>query len=224
MSAPLRYSLLTGIFALLVCAIAALHLRAAADTEVPRVEFSADNIGPRQIEDLTSKSVPRDYGFAWQTMEQALNENRGDEHLQVEARDHVDVAVHRAREPLHEVAHEGRNVLGSLPERRSVDREYVQPVVEIVPEALLFDHPEQIAVRRCNDAHVHLDGLRAADPLEFLLLQHPEKLRLQLERDLAHFVEEQRAGIGHLEPSDLLRDRAGERALLVAEELALEES
>ena len=78
MSAPLRYSLLTGIFALLVCAIAALHLRAAADTEVPRVEFSADNIGPRQIEDLTSKSVPRDYGFAWQTMEQALNENRAD--------------------------------------------------------------------------------------------------------------------------------------------------
>jgi hypothetical protein len=76
MSAALRYSLLTVIFALVVCAIAALHLGAAADTEVPHVEFSADNIGPRQIEDLTSKSVPRDYAFAWQTMEQALNENR----------------------------------------------------------------------------------------------------------------------------------------------------
>ena len=76
MSAALRYSLLTVVFALLLCAIAVLHLGAAADTEMPRVEFSADNIGPRQIEDLTSKSVPRDYGFAWQTMEQALNENR----------------------------------------------------------------------------------------------------------------------------------------------------
>jgi len=76
MSTALRYSLLTVIFTLLVCAIATLHLAAAADTEVPQVEFSADNIGPRQIEDLTSKSVPRDYGFAWQTLEQALNENR----------------------------------------------------------------------------------------------------------------------------------------------------
>lgn len=76
MSATLRYSLLILAFALLLCAVAVLHLGATADNELPHVEFNADNIGPRQIEDLTSKSVPRDYGFAWQTMEQALNENR----------------------------------------------------------------------------------------------------------------------------------------------------
>ena len=76
MSAALRYSLLILMFALVVCAFAVLHLGAAADGEVPRVEFNADNIGPREIEDLTSKSVPRDYGLAWQTMEQALGENR----------------------------------------------------------------------------------------------------------------------------------------------------
>ena len=63
-------------FALLLCAFAVLHLGAAAATEVPRVDLNADNIGPRGIEDLTSKSVPRDYAFAWQTMEQALDENR----------------------------------------------------------------------------------------------------------------------------------------------------
>ncbi len=40
------------------------------------MELNADNIGPRPLEDLTSKSVPRDYAFAWQTMEQALEENR----------------------------------------------------------------------------------------------------------------------------------------------------
>jgi len=76
MSAAVRYSLLILVFALVVCAFAVLHLGAAADSEVPHVEFNADNIAPRQIEDLTSKSVPRDYAFAWQTMEQALNENR----------------------------------------------------------------------------------------------------------------------------------------------------
>src|SRR5438270_4993682 len=76
MNAALRCSLLALIFALLLCAFAVLHLGAAAATEVPRVDLNADNIGPRGIEDLTSKSVPRDYAFAWQTMEQALDENR----------------------------------------------------------------------------------------------------------------------------------------------------
>jgi hypothetical protein len=76
MSAVLRYSLLALSFGLLLCAVAVVHLGVAADSEVPHVEFNADNIGPRQIEDLTAKSVPRDYGFAWQTMEQALRENR----------------------------------------------------------------------------------------------------------------------------------------------------
>jgi hypothetical protein len=76
MSTPLRYSLLATGFAALLCAVVVLHLRASASVEVPHVEFNADNIAPREIEDLTSQSVPRDYGFAWQTMEQALDENR----------------------------------------------------------------------------------------------------------------------------------------------------
>jgi hypothetical protein len=78
MSVTLRYSLLALLFGLLVSAVAVLHLGASASNEVPRVELNVDNIGPRQIEDLTSKSVPRDYAFAWQTIEQALDENRPD--------------------------------------------------------------------------------------------------------------------------------------------------
>jgi len=35
-------------------------------------------MGPRTIEDLTSKSVPRDYAYAWQTMAQAMAQNRVD--------------------------------------------------------------------------------------------------------------------------------------------------
>lgn len=78
MNAALRYSLLSLLFGLLVCAEAVLHLGASASNEVPHVELNADNIGPRQIEDLTSKSIPRDYAFAWQNVEQALDENRSD--------------------------------------------------------------------------------------------------------------------------------------------------
>jgi hypothetical protein len=76
MSTPLRYSLLAISMAALICALVVLRLGASAAVEVPHVEFNADNVGPRDIEDLTSQSVPRDYGFAWQTMAQALDENR----------------------------------------------------------------------------------------------------------------------------------------------------
>ena len=48
----------------------------SAKESVPRVQLHTDNLGPREIEDLTSKSVPRDYALAWQTMERALAENR----------------------------------------------------------------------------------------------------------------------------------------------------
>lgn len=46
--------------------------------DMPKVELSASNLQPRAIEDLTSKSVPRDYAHAWQTMAQALDSNQVD--------------------------------------------------------------------------------------------------------------------------------------------------
>src|SRR5438270_12215206 len=64
------------VVAILLLGVVAYRLRATADDNLPRVQFNADDISPRPIEDLTSKSVPRDYALAWQTMEQALSENR----------------------------------------------------------------------------------------------------------------------------------------------------
>ena len=48
-------------------------VRAAADK--PQIDLSADNMGPRPIEDLTRDHIVRDYGKAWQTMQQALETN-----------------------------------------------------------------------------------------------------------------------------------------------------
>src|SRR5438094_2931179 len=145
------------------------------------------------------------------------------ERLERLAGDHLDVPIHRAGETLHEETDQRGDVVGSLAQRRDVDREDVQAVVEVVAEALLLDQPGQVAVRRGDKSDVDLDRPGAADTLELLLLEDPEELRLELERDLAHLVEEERAAMGHLEASDLLRDGPGERAPLVAEEFTLEE-
>lgn len=53
-------------------------LSVSADEGMPKVELSASNLQPRPIEELTSKSVPRDYAHAWQTMAQALDSNNVD--------------------------------------------------------------------------------------------------------------------------------------------------
>jgi hypothetical protein len=71
-----RFACITTTTCLVLC-LASLP-QVSADTPLPTVELNADNMGPRQIEDLTSKSIPRDYAFAWQSMAQALDTNRKD--------------------------------------------------------------------------------------------------------------------------------------------------
>ena len=112
--------------------------------------------------------------------------------------------------------------LGPLAQRRQRDREDVEPVVEILAELALGDQRLEVAVRGRDDPHVDLDGLAAADPLELALLQHAQQLDLHVERQVADLVEKQRAAVGQLEPAGPTRHRAGERPLLVAEQLRLE--
>ena len=59
--------------------------------------------------------------------------------------------------------------------------------------------------------------------IDLALLQDAQQLGLQRRRQLADLVEEQRAAVGLLERPTLPLGGAGERAALVAEELALEQ-
>src|SRR5689334_2992503 len=82
----------------------------------------------------------------------------------------------------------------------------------------------EVAVGGRDDAHVHFDRRRAAHALEFLLLEDAQQLGLQVEAHLGDFVEEKRTAFRDYEGDFDALDRAGERALLVAEQRALDES
>ena len=71
--------------------------------------------------------------------------------------------------------------------------------------------------------NVRPDRPRAADALDLALLDRAQQLGLQVEPQIADLVEEQRAAVGQLELADALLQRAGERALLVAEQRALDQ-
>ena len=60
-------------------------------------------------------------------------------------------------------------------------------------------------------------------PLDHLLLQEAQQLDLQRQRQVADLVEEQRALLGLLDLADAARDRAGEGAPLMPEQLALQQ-
>ena len=76
---------------------------------------------------------------------------------------------------------------------------------------------------RGDHADVDAPLLRRADRAQRACLEHAQQLRLQRERHLADLVEQQRAAIGRGEQAGVIVGRAGERALDVAEQLALEQ-
>src|SRR5262245_12189734 len=78
-------------------------------------------------------------------------------------------------------------------------------------------------MRGGDNADIDLDALRAAEALDLTLLEHAQQLDLDVGRQIADFVEEDRGAIGQLEAPDLPRQRAGEGALLATEQLALDQ-
>src|SRR5204863_6619313 len=106
---------------------------------------------------------------------------------------------------------------------RDLDRNDVETVVEVLTESALADQRLEVAVGRRDDAHVHPDRVLAPNALERLLLERPEDFRLRLETHVADLVEEERAAVREFELAAAAGQRPGERALLVAEELGLDQ-
>ncbi len=109
---------------------------------------------------------------------------------------------------MHKRSHPHRNVSQAMTEWRDGDGKHVKAVIEIHSEQSVGDQLAEILVGGGNDAHVDAVSMGTAEPLELLLLQHPQKLRLQLKRNIADFIQKECAAVGRLEAADLLRDGA----------------
>ncbi len=121
------------------------------------------------------------------------------------------------------MADQKRYILAALAQRRDVDRNHVEPVIEVFAEAARFGFLQQVAIAGGDDPGIDADGLRIADALELVLLQHAEQFDLQLGRGRVDFVEKNGAGVGGLEPARAVFDRARESSADVAEKLALQQ-
>ena len=122
-----------------------------------------------------------------------------------------------------EVLGQGRDVVHPLAQRRQAQRHDVEPIEQILAEQPLAHHQPQIAMAGGNDTDVGADRVVTADRHELALLQDAQQPGLRLERHVADLIEEQGAALGLLEPAHAARVGAGERALLVPEQLALDQ-
>ncbi len=126
-------------------------------------------------------------------------------------------------ELLEEVLAQQRDVLGTHPERRHLQRDGVDAEVEVLAQLAFAQRHVEIDVRRTDETEVDVHDAVAADRPVLALLQHAEQLGLQVGRHLADLVEQQGAALGHFEQPFLVHRRAGERPLLVAEQLRLDQ-
>ena len=84
-----------------------------------------------------------------------------------------------------------RNLLAPLAQRRHVNPDHAEPVVEILAELSLGDPLLEIGVGRREHAHVDRLRPRFPDRHDLALLEESQQLRLDVERQVADFVEEQ---------------------------------
>src|SRR4029077_2220916 len=114
-------------------------------------------------------------------------------------------------------------VVAAFAQRWHFDREYVEPVIQVSTKGTIVNERFKIAVRRGQHSDIDLDRSRRAKPLDLSPLQHTQKLGLQFERYVSDFVEENRSVVRQLKASYNPRERASERSLFVAEQLALDQ-
>src|SRR5215471_4644100 len=121
----------------------------------------------------------------------------------------LDVPVHAPLPLVNEMPHKKRDVFTPLAQWRDPDGKHTQAIVEVAAEPAFCDLALEILMCGGNDPYVYLPGVRGSDALEISLFQNTEELGLQLRREVADLVEEQRPSMRQFEPA--LAQRHGTR-------------
>src|SRR5438128_7436633 len=111
----------------------------------------------------------------------------------------------------------------SRAKRRHVNDEFVEAVVEVLPEAAGSDLVHQRHVIGGENAHIHRHRSASAEGPDLAFLQHAKQLGLSCQRKVRDLVEEEAASLRELEVPVLPLTRAGERPFFIAKQLGLDQ-
>src|SRR5512143_2026425 len=119
--------------------------------------------------------------------------------------------------------YQGLDVFFPLPQGRDLERDDVDPVIEVFAERVLLYRGLQVLVGGGDEPDVDLAALVAAHGTDDLVFDDPEQFGLERQAHVADLVEEDGAALGFLEDAFLGGDGAGECAAHVAEQLGLKQ-
>src|SRR3990167_730523 len=121
------------------------------------------------------------------------------------------------------MADEDWDILFPVPERGYGDGEYVEPVVEVVPEPPV--HYLLKEVPRCggDDLRICFYQLGIAEPPYLSLLKDAQELRLKRQGEFPYLVEEEGPSVGFFKQPPFRDVCPAESPLRVSEKLALQE-
>src|SRR5271154_6525081 len=122
-----------------------------------------------------------------------------------------------------EVLGQRDDVFRTLAQRRHAKLELAETMEKILAEAAGGDGGVEILVRRGDDPDVDCDLAVASQAVEGRSVEHAQQLDLSLKLEFSDFIEKERALVGEFEQAGLGRIRAGEGALFVTEQLALDQ-
>src|SRR5258708_31955532 len=109
------------------------------------------------------------------------------------------------------------NLFLTVTERRQMQGEGVQAIVEILAQAFVGESFRNIDIGRGQNADVDFDHRTAAQTRELLVLKDVQKLGLQQGRHFADLVEQNGSLVAYFELSRLGVGDAAEGARLIAE-------
>src|SRR5439155_10201726 len=120
-----------------------------------------------------------------------------------------------------EVVDEAGNLVAPLAERRNPKADDVETVEEILAKAVVADEQLEIGVGGRDDPDVDRER-RFAERRDLSRLEEPQELGLEVEAELADFVEEERPVSGAPDQAGVVAVGACERTAAMAEQLAFE--
>ena len=96
---------------------------------------------------------------------------------------------------LQKMASQQRDIFPPLPQRWYFNRHHIQAIVEILAKTPGIHLCGKIAMGRRNQPDINRDNLVATDTLNFALLNRTQQTHLHHRRDIANFIEKQRAAV-----------------------------
>ena len=124
---------------------------------------------------------------------------------------------------LQEVPSEGKHVFSAFAQSRQPQANHIQPVIQVLAERAIFDALLQVLMRGGNHTRIGFDGVVPPHTVKVSVTQYAQQTRLQVERHVANFIQEQRAALGLFKAAPAHGLRTGKSAAFVAKQFALQQ-